>query len=197
MDERGDYFFGFYIHGNTLSGKTFASQELNWERPNLEGLGGTSRKKELARIEDQKRKQQSTIIINIKESLDEESQKATNRETDIWATLEAASRSFAKMPADSRKEVIYVSDLEESVKGEGRRDFTKKAPASKAEAEEWAAIDATWINTNLEVDTDQLAGARVTVYLPRNAHTSSDFQQIRYYWEALFANWGMELVEVK
>lgn len=196
MDEQGDHFFGFFIHGNTLSGKTFAAHELTWEIPNLEGLGGTSRKKELNKVEDKRRAEQGIVLKNISEALNAKSQTETNRETDIWATLEAASRSFAMMPADSRKEIIYVSDLEESVKGEGRRDFTKRAPASKAEAEEWAAVDATWINTNLGVDADQLAGTRVTVYLPRNAHTSSDFQQVRYYWEALFANWGMELVEV-
>lgn len=197
MDEQGDHFFGFFIHGNTLSGKTFAAHVLTWEVPNLEGLGGASRKKELNRLEEKRRTEQGVVLKNISEALDAKSKTETNRETDIWATLEATSRSFAKMPADSRKEVIYVSDLEESVKGKDRRDFTKHAPANKAEAEEWAAVDATWINTNLGVDADQLSGTRVTVYLPRNAHTSSDFQQVRYYWEALFANWGMELVEVK
>ena len=195
-DEPGDAFYGYYIHGNTLSGKHFFSKVLAWEVPNLEGLGGPSRQKRIDAMNSERRKQQGQILKEIKAALLERNENSTNRETDIWASLEVASRSFMSMPADTRKAIIFVSDLEESVRGEHRRDFTKKAPGNKAEAEEWAQVDLDWINANLDVKPEQLSGVKVTVYLPRDAHTSSDFQQVRYYWEALFAHWGMELVAV-
>ena len=68
-DEPGDAFYGYYIHGNTLSGKHFFSKVLAWEVPNLEGLGGPSRQKRIDAMNSERRKQQGQILKEIKARL--------------------------------------------------------------------------------------------------------------------------------
>jgi hypothetical protein len=189
-----------YIHGNTGGAQAVYQGVITEAKPTdeeLEKLGGASRKdreKEYKRAIDRQRFQ---ISDGVKTALTAPNPEKTKLQTDLWATLETMSRTFSGLTAYDHKYVIFVSDMEESMKGEGRRDFTKKAPADKAEAEAWAREDLEVIKQLYKVQPEVIAGTHVMIYLPKEAQQAGNFQTVLYYWEAIFKALGIPDPEVR
>jgi hypothetical protein len=103
--------------------------------------------------------------------------------TDLWGTLGVASEEFYVTPAE--RHMVYLSDMYESMPGEGRRDFDAEPPASRAEAEAWAAADAPTLRDLMVLDADRLRTATVRV-IPGPLAAKPHAQDVKFYWLRLF-----------
>jgi len=120
----------------------------------------------------------------------------TRLQTDLWGILEVASRFFSEADYQN-KQIIILSDLEESMPGKDRRDFHAQPIQSKSQAEAFAKADVDIIRQLLDIDENVLKGAVVTVFQSFGPLGDSDFKLNRYYWETLFEEFGVTEVHVK
>lgn len=189
IQQKDDAVTVHYIHGNTGGAQAIYHGMITVAKPTaeeLEQMGGASQEARLKEYDREISRQRAAISDKVKTALMAPNPERTKLHTDLWATLETVSRTFANVTADGKKYVIFVSDMEESMKGENRRDFTKQAPADKAEAETWADEDLEIIQQLYKIQPEKLANTQIAIYLPKEAQEASDFQTILYYWEAIF-----------
>lgn len=113
--------------------------------------------------------------------------------TDLLGSLEVLSSELADAPEHAKKTVYYFSDMYESMTGPGRRDFDARPPRSYAEAEEWARADLEFVRREMNVDPSRFSGVEVRV-LTEGLANRPNADQVRRYWEVLFAELGFERV---
>ncbi len=114
--------------------------------------------------------------------------------TDLWGTLGVASEEFYVDPA--RRRLLYLSDMYESMPGPARRDFDRRPPADRAQAEAWAAADAAKLPDLMVLHPARLASARMRVVLGPLG-TKPHAQAVKFYWRALFAAVGVPPEQVR
>ena len=117
------------------------------------------------------------------QQLAEQNTGLSNQETDIWASLPVIARANESGAA---VKVYYLSDMIESVKGIGRRDFQVKPPTDNAQADEWAKVDAESLKHNIIGNPD------ITMILPfePNASVKQNNPTVTHYWQTLFPALG-------
>ena len=197
LDTDGDRFAGYFMHKETDASIYFAL--INFDAPLPAGfcsMGGLAKNRAKNEQQTKIHQFQGAVIKALQDGVSAEKQKTTQSQTDIWSTLETMSAFFKEVDSPDQKHAIYISDMEESMNGPGRRDFTEKTPADKAEAEAWAAEDAAWIQQHQTINTDALEGTTVSIYLPHGALDANKFGILKYYWQALFAKFGITEVKV-
>lgn len=189
VNEHEDRVAVHLLHANTASSQAIVSKEIDVPPLNeaeLEEKGNRTQQDMIDGRNDKLNRERNAILKDVKTAFDVDNMEKTRLQTDIWGALEVMSETFANCSDQDLKHVIFVSDMEESMKGEQRRDFTKKAPIDKTEAEAWAKQDLEKIQKNYKIQMDVLAGTRLSIYLPSEAQKDNDFRFVKYYWEAIF-----------
>ena len=103
--------------------------------------------------------------------------------TDLWGTIQVVSE---EADTSARQvQVYYFSDMFESMSGEGRRNFDRRPPTSRQEAETWATEDVKTIRSRLKVRPEALQNVNIRV-LPGGLATKEHADAVKYYWEQLF-----------
>lgn len=196
LQSSGDIVQGNFIQGNTVGSTAFlrSNPVPAFERPTKGG--GKSQKDAEIKHKTKILGLQGVCNKKLRESIQETNSTSTSLYTDLWGILEVATRVFKQGDYDT-KTIHILSDMEESMNGEGRRDFHKTPISSKAEAEAFAKADVETIMKLLNVDPEVLAGTKVVVFSPYDAMEDSNFANNRYYWTALFEAFGIEKVLVK
>ncbi|MCB0580632.1 MAG: hypothetical protein KDD10_15135 [Phaeodactylibacter sp.] len=92
---------------------------------------------------------------------------------------------------------FILSDMVESGKGPGRRDFHANPIQDKAEALAFAAVDAKTIASIYAIAPAALQGCAVEIRTPYQSLEASHIQMNRYYWEALFGAFGVREVRFR
>lgn len=111
--------------------------------------------------------------------------------TDIWGTLGVLSeRAHA---ADREYQVVFVTDMFESMPGEERRDFDQQAPSSWVEAKQWAREDVQQMKKLMPLDPQRLQNVSVRI-LRGYLATKPGAQYVKLYWQALFGEMGISAV---
>lgn len=190
----GSKLWGYYLHENTLGGSPFLSERIDVECPNIENLGARSKDKAKEAYNEDIMKGKETAITKLKEAFRVKNDQSTKSGTDIWATFELMSRFFEDAP-DATKVVFYISDMKESMPGDGRRNLHKTLPATKAEAESMALADAEVIKRELKVKPEALSGVEVRLFFPDLQLAGSDKALVLYYWEGVFGAMGVGKVK--
>lgn len=193
----GSHVRGNFIHANTLGVPSFLDKKLEVadlpkdlkKRPRIEQIRLERRRK------NQINEVRNNVLETIQANLNLPSDPTTQKSTDLWASFELMSRFFKNADTNADKVVLYLSDMVESVKAKDRRDFGRKPIKNKEEAQNFAKQDAAWILKNLEVDTNVLKGVSVKILPPSGPLDTNNLQQLRYYWEALFQQMGIQNVE--
>ncbi len=187
----GDQVKGYLIHSNTLSNAPFVNEAINIKEPDVTRLGGISQRDSIRRYENEVQGIRSEVIKAFNQYFPHNNPDPTNRQTDLWAIFELMSDYFGQSSPEDDRLVIIVSDMIESMRGPGRRDFHSKPIKNKAEAEALAKEDAQWIKNNLAVDPANLENVKIRVWPPITTTEKSNFQNVRYYWDALFGEFGL------
>lgn len=113
------------------------------------------------------------------------------RWTNLWATLGVASE---ELPRDSsRKQIYYFSDMFESMPGSERRNFDRRPPQSREEAESWAQADAEELSKYMTLSPEALRGAKVRV-IQGSMAAKDNAPYVKFYWLELFQEVGLQNV---
>lgn len=117
------------------------------------------------------------------------------RWTDLWGTLGVASEEFGANDGSRSvdRAVYYFSDMFESMPGPDRRNFDRSPPSSRAQAESWAAEDATRLDDEMILRPSVLQPARFRILMGPLA-TKSGAQPVKFYWLSLFDEVGIDTV---
>jgi hypothetical protein len=99
-----------------------------------------------------------------------------------------AGTEFSK--AADEKHIYYLSDMFESMPGPARRNFDRRPPASRTQAQRWARADADTLDTFMILHRDRLRDAHVRVLLGTLA-TKPHAQAVKFYWLELFRQLGL------
>lgn len=108
--------------------------------------------------------------------------------TDLWGTVGVATTELSSQ-ADTRT-LYYLSDMYESMPGSGRRNFDRRPPRSRAQAERWARADVPRLDSLMRVETARLQDVRVRVLLGTLA-TKARAQAVKFYWRTFFQELGV------
>jgi hypothetical protein len=184
----GAKFQGYFVHSNTLGVPPFAERNFDTPIPDNFGELPKIRRK---RIEAQVRLSQQKLIEEVVQDIKTEMGNQTSRNTDLWGTFELMSIFFSSSQDVASKDVVFISDMMESMRGKGRRNFHSTLPKSKEEAESWAIQDAQWIRNNFNIDDQTLSETNVKIWPPVKPLDPSTIRILRYYWTALFRQFGI------
>jgi hypothetical protein len=108
--------------------------------------------------------------------------------TDLWGTVGVATTELS--PRADTHTVYYFSDMYESMPGAGRRNFDRRPPQSRAQAERWARADVPRLDSLMRVETTRLRNVRVRVLLGTLA-TKPRAQAVKFYWRTFFRELGV------
>lgn len=117
-----------------------------------------------------------------------EEAKKYRRWTDLWGSLPILS-SEAK--GADKLTVYYFSDMFESMKGRGRRNFDYILPKTKEEAREWAKEDIGRIKKRYRIDERRLPDINVRI-IPGRLAAKEGGQRVKEYWQTVFRGIGVE-----
>jgi hypothetical protein len=182
---KGDRLEVYYIHENTAKGKALQvvcrsemediSQTSATDAESIKTAFDLSLKKE--KIQFKQLAIQKLHTANTSES---------NQATDIWASL-AVIDQLASIGFDVK--VYYFSDMIESMKEAGRRDFHNNPPKNSEEAEAWAKTDANTMKNRYP----NLSIAEIKLILPFEPTTGTHQNNpaITTYWQTLFNELGV------
>ena len=133
-------------------------------------------------------RERKRILEQVRSQLALVNARASNQSTDLWASLEVLSKE--SKPGETTK-AYYFSDMIESVKGPGRRDFGRYPPAGADQAEAWAGQDAEGLKKRL--DSARLRNVQIRMVLPFEPTSSTKLNNpaVTRYWETLFGQLGI------
>jgi len=186
---QGDAVHGFLVHGNTR-GKVNRADVVNEIAPmDIVGKPTIDAAEEQMRYEEEMEGLLTSGQTRLATLLTANVNPQFKRHTDMLGTLEVVSDEMTKAQEGSKVVIYYLGDMHESMQSP-RRDFDARRPASRAEAEAWADAD-TALLSGMKIDRARLENAEVRVLLG-NLADRPGAQEVRSYWERLFANVGIQ-----
>lgn len=191
--QNGDRFRIIPVHENTMGAHplfdgTFEVEEL----PDLEAYGKSTQRRMQEEFQESQLLTKRTAQRALQRALDAPIARAVAQETDLWGTFELCSRYFQTLPTADRY-LIYYSDMIESKRGPDRRDYHRRPFKSRDAAHKAATADAELIRAQYDLNPDILRGTEVRMVFPNRSFERNDSEYYRYYWEALFGEFGMKL----
>lgn len=190
--DNGNRIKGHYLHEKTISSTPFLDDVNKVPCPVISNSMGVRTKTNLEKQYYQSIAElKKQTLIKLKSSIELKSTSSTTSSTDIWSTFELMSRFFKGTPSGRKRIVIFLTDMKESSKKSGGRDFDRKAPKDKQEAELWAKEDYQKIKAQYAIDVNALKGITVYILFPDTQLTGSAKDKILYYWEPLFKAFGI------
>jgi hypothetical protein len=192
LQGNGDRIAAWPINANTGGDAPFLNETINVPPPQLEGVGMQTAEDNQAKFDAEIKRTKNRCIEQVEAALSAQNTSSTNQYTDLWRSLEAASRYFgaSAQPTD-RCYLVWVSDMVESMKGDGRRDFHTKAIQTKEEAETLAAADAEYLRQHLKINASVLKKVQFVILFPNQPNSVTHNNMMRYYWEKLLSEVGV------
>lgn len=177
----------FFIHENTSQAKVFV-QTAKTQMKDTTNLSPTDIRVIKNNYQVALKKERSRMLHKCKDALLNPNTTFTKQYTDIWAVLPIIDKRNAKKKENTQIKVYLLSDMVESMPGLERRDFYKRPPFSKQEAQLWAEKDAQKF---ADIELDEVEMYYLLPFSPLSA-TSQNNPNVLSYWEALFSKLGLE-----
>lgn len=187
MKNKGDKLEVYFIHENTSKARAL-SLTIRSEKEVNDNANATDREAIETAFQLSLQKEKSIFLRQLLLKLNQQNTGSSNQSTDIWASLPVIAKAGE---SGAQVSVYYFSDMVESVKGSGRRDFHAKPPLSDAQAEEDAKVDVK------QLERYAIGSPQVTIVSPFEATASSkeNNPHITHYWQTLFQELGGVSVE--
>ena len=187
IHQKGDKLEVYFIHENTSKAKAL-SVVCRTEKENTDAMNLTDKEGAQTTFDLMLDREKIMILRQTVSKMAMQNVGASQRFTDIWGSLGIISKA-----AESGAEVkaYFLSDMIESMRGTGRRDFHSNPPKNNAEAENWAIIDAKTLKQYT------LGSADVKLALPfePTSSTKENNPTISVYWTTFFQELGAMGVE--
>ncbi len=182
MTNKGDKLEVYFIHENTSKARAL-SLTVRSEKEGIENSNATDREAIETAFQMSLQREKGIFLRQALTKLNQQNTGTSNQFTDIWASLPIIAKA-AEDGAQVR--VYFFSDMVESVKGSGRRDFHTNPPTDDAQAEEWAKADAK------KMAQYALGTPEVTIVSPfePTASTKENNPHVTHYWQTLFQELG-------
>jgi hypothetical protein len=198
FDTIGSQVRGFYVHGNTLGIPACLKEKCNVEYPKgVNEFGEVKKKMEMLKFAKRVKSKTDKVLSQILDLITSENESETKIQTDLWATLQLI-RDFREEVNGEPVTVVYLSDMNESMPGKDRRNFdrARERPQNRQQAKEFAAEDMVFIKNLYDVDGLKMDDVEVIILLPFDQMAGGEgFNEVKYYWEALFGEFGCEKVK--
>ena len=180
--QKGDRLEVYFIHENTSKARAL-NLTVRSEMDDVSSASPTDREAAETEFNLSLTREKAQIRQRVLQQLMAQNAGASNQETDIWASLPVIQKANESGAA---VKVYYLSDMIESVKGPGRRDFQAKPPKDNAQADVWAQTDAE------QLKRYTIGSPDITMILPfePNASVRENNPAVTKYWEALFSALG-------
>ena len=184
----GDRLSLYFVHENTTKAKALELRSTA-HREEASAMNATDAEAAQTEFEVVLQKERQRFLQQALAQLALTNHQESRQTTDLWASLEVISK-VAK--ADESTRVYYFSDMVESVKAVGRRDFHLHPPASAEEAERWAKADAPVLKK--QIGPARLQTVQIAMVLPfePTSSTKQNNPTVTHYWETLFELLGVE-----
>lgn len=177
----------FFVHENTSQAKVF-TQAVKSEIKDTAGLNPTDIRAVKNNYQIALKKERKKILNKCIGALLDANTTFTKQYTDLWAILPMIDKRNAKKKEDTQLKVYLLSDMVESMPGFERRDFYKRPPFSKQEAQIWAEKDAKKFT---EIELEGVEIYYVLPFSPLSA-TNQNNPNVLVYWEILLGKLGLE-----
>lgn len=178
LSNTGDKLEIYFVHENTSRARAL-SLEIRSEKDDTYGASATDREMIENAFQLMLQKEKTVFMRQALHKLEQSNTGNSSQHTDLWASLpviENASRESARV------KVYYFSDMVESTKGEGRRDFHVRPPSSQQQAAEWAEEDLKKLRQY------SIGNPEITIISPFEPLASSreNNPNVAYYWQTIF-----------
>lgn len=178
LQTTGDKLEIYFVHENTSKARAL-SVEVRAEKEESAGTSATDQEMAANAYQMVLQKEKNIYLRQALAKLAQGNSGRSNQYTDLWASLpviEKASQEGLNL------KVYYFSDMVESSKGDGRRDFHVKPPVSADQAKQWASEDLKQL-TQYAIGTPE-----VTVVSPFDPLASSKENNpaVMTYWQTIF-----------
>ena len=186
IHQKGDRLDVYFIHENTSKARAL-NLTVRSEMDDVSAASPTDREAAETEFSLLLNREKAQIRQRVLQQLVAQNTGASNQETDIWASLPVIAKANE---TGATVKVYYLSDMIESVKGSGRRDFQVKSPKDNAQADEWAKTDAE------KLKRYTLGSPDITMILPfePNASVKENNPAVTQYWQTLFSELGVGTV---
>ncbi|MDW8296894.1 MAG: hypothetical protein RMJ97_08425 [Raineya sp.] len=184
---KGDKIEVYFLHENTSQARVFAMQ-CKAEMKDTAGLNPTDIKSIKNAYQVSLKKEKNKMQQRCIEALLDDNITETKQYTDIWAILPIIDKKNAKKPENTIFKVFILSDMVESMPGLERRDFYKRPPFSRQEAEQWAEKD---VKRFTEIDLSEVEMYYVLPHSPLST-TNQNNPNVLHYWEKMLSKLGLE-----
>ena len=184
--QKGDKLAIYFIHENTSKARAL-ELTVRSEMEDVSAASPTDREAAETEFNLTLTREKAQIRQRVLQQLMTQNTGSSNKETDIWASLPVIAKANE---SGATVNVYYLSDMVESVKGPGRRDFQVKPPKNNAQADEWAKTDAE----NLKRYTIGNPAIKMILPFEPNASVKENNPAITQYWQTLFSELGVGTV---
>ena len=187
--QKGDRLEVYFIHENTSKGKAFEGV-CRSEMDDLTNVNATDAEAIKTSYELSLKKERMAFRQRTIAQLAVQNVSASNLATDIWASLpvinQLAGEGFVV-------KAYFLTDMIESMKGNGRRDFQTNPPRNDTQAEEWAKTDAAKLKDSLP----NLGTVEVKIALPfePTSTVKQNNPSVSKYWSVLLSEIGVSDVQ--
>ena len=187
IHQKGDQLAVYFIHENTAKARAL-NLTVRTERDDVSAASPTDREAAETEFTLALSREKAQIKQRVFQQLATQNTGASNQETDVSASLPVIAKANE---SGAVVKVYYLSDMIESVKKQGRRDFQTKPPKSTIEADAWAKADAKALKRYTIGSPD------ITMILPfePNASVKVNNPTVTQYWKTLFSTLGAGAVE--
>ncbi len=187
VHQKGDKLDVYFIHENTSKARAL-NVTVRSEMEDVSAASPTDREAAETEFNLALSREKAQIRQRVLQQFVAQNTGSSNQETDIWASLPVIAKANE---SGATVKVYYLSDMIESVKGAGRRDFQVKPPKDNAQADEWAKADTE------QLKRYTLGSPEITLILPfePNASVKENNPAVTQYWQTLFSQLGVGTVE--
>ncbi|GAA4456243.1 hypothetical protein GCM10023189_25150 [Nibrella saemangeumensis] len=187
IKNKGDKLEVYFIHENTAKGRAL-TLTTRTEMEDISHANATDREAAQTAFDLSLQRERTTMRQQVLSKLAQQNTNTSNQQTDIWASLPVIAKAGE---SGATVRVYYLSDMVESMKGAGRRDFHTNPPKDNSQAELWAKADAG------QLKRYTLGSPDITMILPfePDASVKENNPAVTQYWQTLFSELGVSTVD--
>lgn len=185
--QKGDKLEVYFIHENTQKARAL-SLTCRTEVEDMSAMNATDREAAQTTSDLALQRERMVFLRQAVNKLAMQNAGTSQRFTDIWAALPVIAKAGE---TGAEVKAYFLSDMIESMRGAGRRDFHTNPPSNTAEADTWAKADAK------QMQQYALNAAEIKIALPfePTSSTKENNPTVTQYWSTLLQELGAGVVE--
>ncbi len=184
---KGDRLDGYHIHSNT-GDQPFKKHVCQAFLPDTASMDHISKLQAKQTFQGALSNERQTLKKELTEVWKSSSEgRSVAQSTNIWPILEVMTRFFPDSSSGDKCQVVIFSDM---IHADGKGTDLRKLK-NREDAETAARNHAQQLRQSLKIDEQRLHNVAVHIGFPSGAMEASRNQLMKYYWEALFNEFGM------